>query len=168
MLDPSRPFPGVIYSDSRVRNEAPSKPAKKEPPQPVTWKRLLLIMSFFLLLVVLPVSLLSNGMMEHCQSTIDREPNTPFNRWLQLATADACYRTFRPGMAADYYRRFWERYPTDERRPYAWLRYAQSLEDSARSADAISAYQKYINDYPDREDKNQAAAGIERIKFVRP
>jgi tetratricopeptide (TPR) repeat protein len=169
----------MVYSDSRVDKEAPPKPSKtpKEaaskpvPPRSIrsfTWKKLLILTGLFLAVVVLPVALLSNGMMEACQKRIDRDPHSPFNQWLQLAIADACSRTFRPEMAADYYRRFWDRYPNDERRPYAWLRYARSLEDSARSADAISAYQKYLNDYPDREDKKEAVAGIERIHFVRP
>jgi tetratricopeptide (TPR) repeat protein len=133
-----------------------------------TWKKVLLVSILFLAFVVLPIGLLSTGMMEHYQERIDRNPDTDFNKWLQMATADACSKTMRPEMAADYYRRFWERYPKDERRPVAYLHYAVALADSGRNADAIAAFQKYMDDYPEREDRKVAVAGIERIRFVKP
>ena len=131
-----------------------------------TWKRALLFAVLFLSFVVLPVGLASTGMMEYYQARIDQNPDTPFHQWLQMAMADVCYRTMRPEMAAGYYRRFWERYPKYERRPVAYLRYALALADSGRNADAVAAFQKYMDDYPDREDRKVAAAGIERIRFV--
>jgi len=133
-----------------------------------SWKKFLILLACFIGFIILPVLLCCNSMMDVYQRRIDRQPDTPFNKWLQLASADVCFNTMRPELAADHYRRFWERYKDDERRPYAWLRYAKSLADSGRNADAVAAFQKYLDDYPDREDKKEAAAGIERIKFVRP
>jgi len=150
-----------------VGQQTPSSAAKAGATRPLGWKKAALFAAIVLGAIVLPVVLLSTASMERYQQRIDRDPQTPFNRWLQMATADLCLRTFRPGLAAEYYRKFWERYPTDLRRPIAWLGYARSLEECDRSADALSAYQKYLSDYPDREDRREAAAGIERIKFIR-
>ena len=133
-----------------------------------TWKKILFIIALFMAFIVLPIFLCSNGMMEYYQTRIDREPNTNFNKWLQMASADVCYKTMRPELAADYYRKFRDRYLTDERRPYAYLHYAMSLEDCNRNADAIAEYQRYTEDYPDREDKQDALKGIDRIKYVKP
>jgi tetratricopeptide (TPR) repeat protein len=133
-----------------------------------TWKKLLVICGIFVGLIVLPVWLCSNPMMESYQKRIDRNPNTNFSKWLQMASADVCYKTMRPEMAVDYYRRFYERYKEDPRRPKALLYYAKSLDECNRNADAIKAFEEYIRLYPDREDKKEAVAGIDRIKYMKP
>ncbi|HXG62129.1 MAG TPA: tetratricopeptide repeat protein [Planctomycetota bacterium] len=132
------------------------------------WKKTLGVCIAFVLLVVLPIFLLSNPMMDAYQRKIDRNPNSDFSRWLQLATADACYRTMRAERAADYYRRFLERYREDPRRPYALLRYGMSLEEAGRNADAIAAYEQFLTEYPDRPERADAHAGIERIRYIKP
>jgi tetratricopeptide (TPR) repeat protein len=133
-----------------------------------TWKKLLLVLGSFIGLIVVPVFLCSSSMMERYQEKIDKEPNTKFHKWLGLATADVCYQTLRPEMAADYYRKFRDTYKDDERRPYACLRYARSLEDCSRNADAIAEYQRYIEEYPERGDTKEALSGIDRIRYVKP
>jgi TolA-binding protein len=79
--------------------------------------------------------------------------------------ADICFSTFRPEMAAGSYRLFYERHPQDKRRPIALLRYAQSLEESGRTADAIDIYQKFVIEYPELEEKKEAEQGINRIRL---
>jgi len=130
-----------------------------------TWKKVLALSGSFLVFIVLPVILGSSSMMSCYQARIDRNPGSDFNKWLQMASGDVCYGTLRPEMAADSYRRFRDNYPKDERRPKAALRYAQSLEECHRNADAVAEYQRYLDQYPDREDKQEALAGIDRIRY---
>jgi hypothetical protein len=118
-------------------------------------------------LVLVPVFLLSTPMMDFYQRRVDRNPDAESSRWLQLTAADWCSRTWRPEMAATGYRRFYERHTRDVRRSYALLRYAQSLEDSGRNADAIDIYQKYLAEYPDLEGKKDAELGVNRIKHCK-
>lgn len=133
---------------------------------PFPWKKVLIVGLIFMGLIVLPVFLCSNAMMGYYQNRIDRNPDTGHSKWLQLASADVCFRTYRPEMAAEYYRKFRDRYKEDVRRPRAFLRYAQALERSSRNADAVAEYRRYLEEYPEREDKQEAAAGIERIQYV--
>ena len=130
-------------------------------------KRKLLVAGLVLLpvLIVAPVVLLSSPMMDYYQKQIDRDPESDSSRRLQLTTADWCSRTWRPEMAATGYRRFYERYTRDLRREYALLRYAQSLEDCGRTADAKDTYEKYLIEYPDLNGAAEARIGINRIKF---
>jgi hypothetical protein len=120
------------------------------------------------LLLVIPTVLLSSPMMDYYQRRIDGDPQSGTSRWLQLTSADWCSRTWRPEMAATGYRRFYERYPGDIRRAHALLRYAQSLEDAGRNADAKDIYSKYVTEYPDLEDAQEARIGINRIEKCRP
>jgi tetratricopeptide (TPR) repeat protein len=133
-----------------------------------TMKKIIITTSIFVGLIVLPFILCSNGMMDYYQKRIDRDPNTGFSKWLQIKSADVCYTTMRPERAVDYYRRFLERYPTDERRPHAKLRLGLSLEGAGRNADAIRVFEEYMTEYPDREDRQDAANSIDRIKYVKP
>jgi hypothetical protein len=118
--------------------------------------------------VIVPSVLLSSAMMDYYQRRIDADPHSGTSRWLQLTSADWCSRTWRPEMAATGYRRFYERYPGDIRRAHALLRYAQSLEDAGRNADAKDIYSKYVTEYPDLEDAQEARIGINRIEKCRP
>jgi len=120
------------------------------------------------LLVLVPTFLLSTPMMDYYQRRIDRNPDTDQSKWLQMTTADWCSRTWRPEMAATGYRRYYERYKTCIRRSYALLRYAQSLEDAGRMADAVDVYRKYLVEYHDLDGKQEAQIGINRIENCRP
>jgi hypothetical protein len=120
------------------------------------------------LLLVVPTLLLSSPMMDYYQRRIDRDPHAESSRWLQLTSADWCSRTWRPEMAATGYRTFYERYPGDIRRAHALLRYAQSLEDAGRTADAKDIYAKYVTEYTDLEGVHEARIGINRIEKCRP
>lgn len=144
------------------------KGQKKEPRKELSWKQLAAICSLALAFIALPVFLSSSAMMRTYQRMIDRNPESEFSKWLQMASADLCFRTFRPELAADYYRRFRDNYKNDIRRPKASLRYAMSLEEAHRNADAVAEYQRYAEEYPDREDKQEAVSGIDRIRYVKP
>lgn len=133
-----------------------------------TWKKIGITMGIFIGVIVLPFYLCSNGMMDSYQRRIDRDPNTNFSKWLQIKSADVCYSSMRPERAVDYYRRFLERYPTDERRPHAKLRYGLALEGAGRNADALRVFEEYLKEYPDREDRKDAEQSIDRIKYVKP
>src|SRR5262245_52047522 len=101
-----------------------------------TWKKTVAGVGVALtLLVGLSFFLVSNPMMDYYQRRIDRSPDDDSSRWLQIASADVCYATWRPERAADFYRRFLDRYREDLRRPYAFLRFALSMEECGRNAD---------------------------------
>jgi tetratricopeptide (TPR) repeat protein len=142
----------------------PEKAAKRD----VAWKKLGVACGLFWLLVVVPLWLGSTPMMEVYQRSIDRNPYGAGSRWLQLATADVCYQTYRPEMAAAKYRRFLENYSNDERRSRALLRLAQSLEAAGCNQEAILVYHQYLDEYPDRDDRKMAVQGIDRIRYIPP
>ena len=119
------------------------------------------------LLILVPTTLLSTPMMDWYQRRIDRDPDAESSRSLQMTSADWLSRTGRQEMAATGYRRFYERYTRDIRRSHALLRYAQSLEDCGRNADAIDQYRKYLIEYPDQEGRKEAEIGINRINNCR-
>ena len=129
-----------------------------------TWKKVLITVLFFVSLIAGPVFLCSNMMMEYYQKKIDAEPQTGYHKWLQMASADLCYKTDRPEMAAEYYRKFRDNYKEDERRPRAALRYAQALEECNRNADAMAEYQRFLQEYPDRKEAAEAILGVERVR----
>jgi hypothetical protein len=129
-----------------------------------TGKKLGILAGVALGLVILPVLLLCNGAMNAYQARIDGNPGSGFNRWLQLATADACAKTWRPEMAAERYRKFMEHYPSHERRPYALLQLARALEEGGRTVDARKTYARFMEEYPDRpEDRRECEVAIDRI-----
>jgi len=140
------------------------KPVKRD----VAWKKLGVACAVFWLVVVVPLWLGSTPMMEVYQHSIDRNPYGGGSRWLQLATADVCYATFRPELASAKYRRFLENYPNDERRSKALLRLAQSLEAAGCNQEATLVYRQYLDEYPDREDGKMAVQGIDRIRYIPP
>jgi len=136
----------------------------------MTLKRKLQIVGLIALptLILIPAFLLSSPVMDYYQKVIDRDPDSEGSKWLQMTSADWCSRTWRPEMAATGYRRFYERYKNDLRRATALLRYAQSLEDAGRPADARDVYRKYLTEYPDLDGKQDAQIGINRIENCRP
>ncbi|HZE98644.1 MAG TPA: tetratricopeptide repeat protein [Planctomycetota bacterium] len=135
----------------------------------MTLKRKLLILAAVLtvLLVLLSIALISSPMMDWYQRQIDRNPQTDFSRDLQMLTADVCFTTWRPELAAPKYRFYYERYKTDLRRAHALFCYALSLEEAGRTSDAIDIYSKYLAEYPDHEEKGEAEVGINRIMSSR-
>jgi len=131
----------------------------------LTGKRITILASGVILLGVIPLLMLSNGAMAWYQSRIERAPQSGFNRWLQIASADACLKTWRPELASVRYRRFMELYPADEGRPYALFRLARSLEEAGRIVDARKTYERFIEEYPDRAEKADCEVAIVRMKF---
>lgn len=118
-------------------------------------------------LLVLTVFLLSSPVLAWTQKRIDRNPSSDFSRELQMVTADICLMTWRPEDAATRYRLYYERYTKDVHRAHALLRYAVSLEDAGRTADALDIYAKYLAEYPDHEEKAEAEFGVNRIRNSR-
>jgi len=118
-------------------------------------------------LIVLTAFLLSSPVLAWTQQQIDRNPSSGFSQELQMITADVCLMTWRPEDAATRYRLYYERYTKDVRRAHALLRYAVSLEDAGRTADALDIYTKYLAEYPDHEEKVEADFGVNRIKNSR-
>lgn len=131
-------------------------------------KLLITLLAAVPILLVVPTALLSSPMMDYYQRRIDRDPHTETSRWLQMTSADWCARTWRPEMAATGYRTYYERYTRDVRRAHALLRYAQSLEEAGRTADAHDIYRKYLTEYPDLDGAEQARIGMNRIEKCRP
>jgi len=119
------------------------------------------------LLGILGIFLISTPMIDRYQRSIDKGPDTESSRALQLTIADLCFNTWRYEMAASGYRRFYERYTLDIRRADALLRYAQSLEEAERNADAKDIYEKYIAEYPHLEGRTEAERGLVRISNVK-
>ena len=132
-------------------------------------KRKVLVVALIALpiLVLVPAFLLSTPVMDFYQRRIDRDPDSDSSKWLQMTSADWLSRTWRPEMAATGYRRYYERYKNDVRRSHALLRYAQTLEEAGRHADAIDMYEKYLLEYPDLDGCHDAQIGINRIKNCR-
>ncbi len=131
-----------------------------------TWKKTLIALIVFLVLVALPVLLLSNPMMAVYQGHIDAHPRSNFSRWLQITSANVCFSTWRPERAVDSYQRFLDLYREDERRPFALLRLGLSLEGAGRNADAVVRYDQFLVEYPDRPERSEIQAGLARIRFV--
>jgi hypothetical protein len=118
-------------------------------------------------LLLLAAFLVSTPVLGWLQKRIDRDPSSDFSRDLQMTTADICLATWRPEEAAPRYRLYYERYTRDLRRAHALFRYALSLEDAGRNADALEIYAKYLAEYPDHDEKAEAEIGINRIKNSR-
>lgn len=132
-----------------------------------TGKRITILASAVILLGVIPLLMLSNGAMTWYQARIDRAPDSGFHRWLQMASADACRKTWRPELASLRYRRYMELYPADEARPVALFYLARSLEEAGRIVDARKTYERFIEEYPDRAEKADCEVAIVRIKYPR-
>lgn len=119
------------------------------------------------LLAILAVFLISTPMIDRYQKSIDKDPDAESSRGRQLMISDLCFKTWRYELAASGYRRFYERYTRDVRRADALLRYAQSLEEAERNADAKDIYEKYLAEYPHLEGRTEAERGLVRISNVK-
>ena len=133
----------------------------------MTWKKTALFVAIFVLVLGGPFFLISTPMMDVYQGWIDQEPQTDFHKGLQLWMGGICYKTMRSDQSVNMYRKYLEYYPTSEDRPFAMLRYAQSLDDEDRNAEAIEAYEQLINEYPTHEYAQDAQEGIRSIKYVK-
>lgn len=138
----------------------------------MAWKKLLLVVGIFVLLLGTPVFLASNPMMDVYQGWIDEDPKTSFHRWLSLRGGDLCYRTMRPERAADFYKRFLDNNPEDGRYPPTWLRYAQSLENCNRNQAATEQYELILDKYDEEGRFSELAAearrGVLRTRYQKP
>lgn len=135
----------------------------------MTWKKTLAIVAAFLIAFILPIFLLSNPMMGYYQGRIDKDPNSDFNKWLQLTVSGICYKTMRPEIALEGYEKYINRFPKeDEDYPFVLLRYAKSLEDAKRYDEAIDNYELLRATFPDHEYAEEAERGITRIKYQTP
>ena len=119
------------------------------------------------LLAILAIFLISTPMIDRYQKSIDKDPDAESSRDRQLMLSDLCFKTWRYEQAASGYRRFYERYTRDVRRADALLRYAQSLEEAERNADAKDIYEKYLAEYPHLEGRTEAERGLVRISNVK-
>lgn len=133
-----------------------------------TWKKILLVCGFFIVLIVGPLWVLSSPMIESYVKRFDREPEKEESKKYLLKCADICYSTMREDMAAKYYQKFYDRYTEDYRRPYALYWLAMSLDKLNKNKDAIDTFHKYINEYPDGQYTKDATDGVHRVKYTKP
>lgn len=133
-----------------------------------TWRKTIIWVGIPLLIVLSPLFLMSSGMMDIYQERIDANPKTDFNKWLQLTSANICYKTLRPEMAAERYRKFMAHYPEDENVRFCLLRLASSLEDAEKTADALVVYQQFVDEYPGGDDTREAQGGLDRLRYMKP
>lgn len=135
----------------------------------MSWKKTLAFIGVFIALLTTPLVLVSNPMMDVYQERIDKEPKTSFNRWLQLKTASICYKTMRPERSADGYRKFMTNFPDDPEYPHAWLRYAQSLEECHKNAEAEEQYVLMYEVWEEKPEwaelREEARRGILRVRY---
>lgn len=128
-----------------------------------TWKKILLIGGSFLILIIGPLFLLSNPMMEYYQKRCDREPEK--NKWLQIKSADWCFSTMRPELAKPRYLKYYERYKEDPKREYAFYRWAMSVEETESSKAGVQAFEQFLEVYPNGQFTKEANDGIIRIRY---
>ncbi|GEM_PF-3023967 len=135
----------------------------------MSWKKTLFAIALFIALLATPMVLASNPLMDYYQERIDRNPKTSFHRWLQLRVGGVCYKTLRPERSADAYRKFMTNFPQDPEFDFAWMRYAQSLEDANRNAEADEQYVLMMEAWEDRperaEEREEARRGMLRVRY---
>ncbi len=133
-----------------------------------TWRKMAAIALIVMGIIIIPIFLISNPMLDWYVARVNKNPNSGFSKWLLMNSAGTCYKTLRPERSAEMYFRYMELYPDDPERPFVLMRYAMSLEDSNQNANAIAAYQQFMNEYPDLPEKRDAEQAIDRIKYVKP
>jgi tetratricopeptide (TPR) repeat protein len=133
----------------------------------MTWKKYLIAAIIFVIILATPLVMMSNPMMDVWQTKVDGNP--PENKWLQMAIANVCYKTWRPERAADAYLKYMQYYPDDPQYPYAWIRYAQSLEECHQNRLAEENYQLFLDTYLERSEFNEyldeAHRGLKRVRY---
>jgi tetratricopeptide (TPR) repeat protein len=137
----------------------------------MTWKKTLIIIGAVVTILGAPILAISNPAMDFYQSRIDQNPKTSFNRWLQLRVCGGlCYKTMRPERSVDAYRKFLENWgPEDPDYPFAWLRYANSLEDTHQNQAAEEQYMLIMEHYSGNAEMGELAEeakrGILRVRY---
>jgi hypothetical protein len=126
------------------------------------WKRAAGVASLALLLGgALGLVLLSNPMVDVYLSWADRDPDG--SKALLLRVGALCDATARPHRSVEAYRRYFDRYPGDEQRPFALLRLAQALERDHRIAESVDLYRKFTIEYPLSPHLDEARLGLRRL-----
>ena len=134
-----------------------------------SWRKYSLWIGLVGLIILMPFFLISSTMMEIYIERVRENPKTEFNNWLLLKSANVCFHTMRPEMAAERYRLYMELYPDDENRRLALFQFANSLEDSEKTADALAVYLQFAEEYPGTDEDTKAAYGaIDRLRYMKP
>ena len=133
-----------------------------------SWKKYSVAIGIVFLIILTPFFLISSTMMEIYIDRVRENPKTEFNNWLLLKSANICFHTIRPEMAAERYRLFLELYPEDEQRRFALYQFASSLEDSNKTADALAVYTQFAEEYPDGDDTKNAWGAMDRLRYMKP
>ncbi len=107
-------------------------------------------------------------MLSFYQGRCDANPDSGFCTWLQLRVGTIAYKTWRPEIGVEAYKKFLERFPEYERRYFALLRLGLCLEDASRYDQAIDVYEQFLAEYPTHQDARKAKNGIHRIKHLYP
>ena len=133
----------------------------------MSWKKTAIVLAIFVLVIGGPVFLISTPMMDVYQEWIDKDPKTDFHKSLQLWIAGVCFRTMRADSAVDMYYKYLTYYPDSPDRAFALLRYAQSLDEVNRNAEAIATYEQFMAEFPGHDDAKTAEDAINSIKYVK-
>lgn len=127
-------------------------------------KGLLVSLLALLPLGALGVFLASNPMIDVYLARADRDPGSDASKSALLRVGALCSATGRPERAALAYRRFYDRSPGDARRPVALYELASALEEAGRTAEAADLYEKFILEYPLRQELEDARRGLNRLR----
>ncbi|HTF56983.1 MAG TPA: tetratricopeptide repeat protein [Planctomycetota bacterium] len=109
----------------------------------------------WILLGILGVILLSpviafNGASMGCyQGRIDKYPDSPSSKDWQLRLATIYYNSLRADKAGQCYKKFWQRYADDARRPMAIERHAEIYEELGMKREASEVWKILAREYPD-------------------
>ncbi|HEX7899384.1 MAG TPA: tetratricopeptide repeat protein [Planctomycetota bacterium] len=133
-----------------------------------SWRKYGIWIGLVLIILLMPFFLISSTMMEIYLERVNENPKTEFNNWLLLKSANICFHTLRPEMAAERYRRYLELYPDDENRRLALFYFASSLEDSEKTADALAVYLQFTEEYPSGVDTTAAWGAVDRLRYMKP
>jgi tetratricopeptide (TPR) repeat protein len=133
-----------------------------------SWKKYSIWIGLVVIILLMPFFLISSSMMEIYLERVNENPKTEFNNWLLMKSANICFDTLRPEMAAERYRRFMELYPDDPQRRYALYYFASALEDAQKTADALAVYLQFAEEYPDGDDTKRAYGAIDRLRYMKP
>jgi tetratricopeptide (TPR) repeat protein len=133
-----------------------------------SWKKYSIWIGLVVIILLMPFFLISSSMMDIYLERVNENPQTEFNNWLLLKSANICFDTLRPEMAAERYRRFMELYPEDPQRRHALFYFASALEDAQKTADALAVYLQFAEEYPDGDDTKRAYGAVDRLRYMKP
>lgn len=133
----------------------------------MTWKRTLIFVSIFIVIIGTPIFAISNPAMDIYMDRANEDPHSSTNKWLLLNMCGGiCYKTMRPERSADAYRKYMEAYGVDDPEyRFVWIRYANSLEDSNQNAAAEEQY-LLIQETPTMAEYwDEARKGVLRVRY---